>query len=391
MLKSGVYLQLAPVLFGSGTSQQAGKKVKELGIKKVMLVTDEGIKRIGHVDNILKVIRDEGIEVEIWTGVEQDCPDYTVLDGASICREKNIDGIVGVGGGSTLDTAKAIAAVAANDDNVLDDIALYITGQKDYAKSPLKMLLMPTTAGTGAEITFVSVVTSSKHDSKIGLPSPPDYAIVDPKLTLGCPALITAFTGLDAFSHANEALTEKQNTPHSDLLSYEVIRLVTKWLPIAVKDINNLEAREHLSFASNLAGIAFNESGVHVGHSLAHELGHKYNIPHGISCALLTPGVIEFAAMIYPEKAKKIGEIMGATFDSEAPKTIGKAVADEFRKLCREVGIPSFKELKLTREQVVEVGPMAYNSPDPLSSAFDGPVTEKDLVRILEVSYDNYQ
>lgn len=391
MLKSGVYLQLAPVLFGTGTSQQAGEKAKELGMKKIMIVTDKEIERIGHVEKVAKVIRDEGIEVTIWNGVEQDCPDYTVLDGASICREKAIDGIVGVGGGSAIDTAKAIAVVAANGDDVLDDIALYITGQKKYVNPPLKTLLIPTTAGTGSESTFVAVVTSSKHDSKIGLPSPPDYSIVDPKLTLGCPEFITAFTGLDAFSHANEALTEKKNTPHSDLLSYEVIRLVSKWLPIAVKDINNLEARENLAFASNLAGIAFNESGVHVGHSLAHELGHKYNVPHGVNCALLTPAVIEFVAESYPEKTKIIGEIMGVTFESEEPRLIGKAVADAVRKLCKQVQIPSYKELGLTREQVLEVGPIAYNSPDPLCSAFAGSVTQEDVLRILEISYDSYQ
>lgn len=390
MLKSGVYLQLAPVLFGSGTHKQAGEKAKELGMTKAMLVTDEGIERLGHAGKIADSLKEAGLEVVIWNGAVQDCPEDSVKEAAKICRDNGVDGIVGVGGGSVLDTAKAIAAVAPNGDDVLDDIALYITGQKDYANPRLKQLLIPTTSGTGSESTFVSVVTSIKHDGKIGLPSPPDYAIVDPELTLGCPASITAFTGLDAFSHANEALTEKNNTPHSDLLSYEVIRLVTKWLPVAVKDINNLEAKEYLAFASNLAGIAFNESGVHVGHALAHQLGHKYNLPHGISCALLTPAVIEFVAKFYPEKTKKIGEAMGINIETDKPEEIGKIVADAVRDLAKEVKIPTFSELGLTREQVLEVGPLAYHSPDPLCSAFDGPVTLEDVNTILEIAYDNY-
>lgn len=390
MLKSGVYLQLAPVLFGSGTCKQAGEKAKELGMTKVMLVTDEGIEDVGHADKVANSLKEAGVEVVIWNGSKQDCPEDSIKEAAKVGREHGVDGIIGVGGGSVLDTAKAAAAVIPNGDEVLDDIVLYITGQKDYANPRLKLLLIPTTSGTGSESTFVAVVTSKKHDGKIGLPSPPHYAIVDPELTLGCPASLTASTGLDAFSHANEALTEKNNTAHSDLLSYEVIRLVTKWLPVAVKDINNLEAREHLAFASNLAGIAFNESGVHVGHALAHQLGHKYNLPHGVGCALLTPAVIEFVAETYPEKTKKIGEAMGIQVESDKPEEIGKIVADAVRELSREVKIPTFSELGLTREQVMAVGPLAYHSPDPLCSAFDGTVTLEDVNRILEIAYDNY-
>lgn len=331
-----------------------------------MLVTDKGVKEVGHADKVANSLKEAGIEVIIWDGALQDCPEDTVREAAKICRENKVDGIVGVGGGSVLDTAKAVAAVVPNGDDVLDDIALYITGQKQYANPRLKQLLIPTTAGTGSESTFVSVVTSVKNDGKIGLPSPADYAIVDPELTLGCPAYITAYTGLDAFAHANEALTEKKNNPHSDMLAYEAIRLISKWLPVAVNDINNLEARENLAFASNIAGIAFNESGVHLGHALAHQLGHIYHLPHGVSCALLTPAVIEFAAKTYPEKIKKIGEAMGIEVKSEDPEEIGKIVADAVRELVREVKIPTFKELGLTREQVLELAPVAFNWPDPL-------------------------
>jgi len=389
MLKSGIYAQLAPVLFGNGTSRQAGKKAKELGMTKVLLVTDKGVAGAGHAEKVAKVIRDEGIEVEIWEQVETDCPDYTVVAGAAKGREKAVDGIIGLGGGSALDTAKAIAAVIPNGDQVLEEIVLYLSGQKKYAEHPITLMLIPTTAGTGSESTFVSVISSEPMHCKIGLPCPPNYAIVDPELTLSCPAFITAFTGMDAFSHANEALTEAKNTPHSDLLAYEVIRLVTKWLPVAVKDANNMEARENLAFASNLAGIAFNESGVHMGHSTAHALGHMYHIPHGVCCALVTPAIIEFAAKTYPEKMKKIGEIMGVTFGSEAPEAIGKQVGDAVRKLCKEIHIPSFKEQGLTKEQILAAKPMIYQ--EPLCMTFGGTITEQDVVTALETSYDCYQ
>ncbi|OAA88584.1 iron-containing alcohol dehydrogenase [Clostridium ljungdahlii] len=389
MLKSGIYTQLSPVLFGNGTLQQVGKKTKELGMNKILLVTDKKISEIGYAEKVANIIREEDVEVVIWDGVETDCPDYTVAAAAAIGREKAVDGIVGVGGGSTLDSAKAIAAVIPNGDEVLQEIVLYLTGQKNYAVKPLTMLLIPTTSGTGSESTFVSVISSETMQCKIGLPCPPDYAIVDPELTVGCPAFITAFTGMDAFSHANEALTEGKNTSHSDLLAYEAIRLITKWLPIAVKDINNVQARENLALASNFAGIAFNESGVHMGHSTAHALGHMYHISHGICCALVTPAIIEFAAKTYPEKMKKIGEIMGVTFSSEEPEAIGKAVGNAVRKLCKEIQIPSFKEQGFTKEQILAAKPMIYK--EPLCMSFGGTIMEQDVITTLETLYDGYQ
>lgn len=389
MLKSGIYTQLAPVLFGRGTAGQAGKKARELGMTKVLLVTDKGVAELGYPEKVAKAIREEGIEVTIWDGVETDCPDYTVEKAAAIGREKAVDGIVGVGGGSSLDSAKAIAAVIPNGNQVLQEIVLYLTGQKNYAVKPVTLLLMPTTAGTGSESTFVSVISSETYKCKIGLPCPPDYAIVDPELTIGASAFITAFTGMDAFSHANESLTEAKNTPHSDMLAYEAIRIITKWLPVAVKDINNVEAREQLAFASNIAGISFNESGVHMGHSTAHALGHLYHIPHGVCCALVTPAIIEFAARTYPEKMKKIGEIMGVTFKSEKPEDIGKAVGDAVRKLCREIGIPSFREQGFTKEQIMAAKPMIYQ--EPLCTAFGGTITEQDVITVLESLYDDYK
>ncbi|AKL97291.1 alcohol dehydrogenase, class IV [Clostridium aceticum] len=389
MLKSGVYTQLAPILFGNGTSQQAGKKAKDLNMTKVLLVTDKGVLDTGHAEKVVNVLKAEGIDVVMWDGVETDCPDYTVAAAAAIGREKAVDSIIGVGGGSVLDTAKAIAAVIPNGDGVLQEIVLYLTGQKRYAVQPLPLMLIPTTAGTGSESTFVSVVSSETMQCKIGLPCPPNYGIVDPELTVGSPAFITAFAGMDAFSHASEALTEVKNTPHSDLLAYEAIRLISKWLPIAVKDINNLEARENLALASNFAGIAFNESGVHMGHSTAHALGHMYHIPHGICCALVTPPIIEFSAKAYPEKMKKIGEIMGLSFSPETPENIGKIVGNAVRVLCKEIGIPSLKEQGLTKEQVLAAKPMIYQ--EPLCMTFDGTITEQDVITLLETLYDDYQ
>ena len=388
MIKSGIYLQLAPVLFGREALAKAGDVAKELDMSNVLLVTDRKVGKMKHVAKLTKYLTSVGVRVTIWDGVETDTPESTVKEGAATARREYMDGIVGIGGGSVLDTAKAIAVVAANGDAILEEIPAYLSGQKKYNTKPLSALLIPTTAGTGSESTFVAVVTSDRLDCKIGLPCPPAYAIVDPLLTVSMPPFITAFTGMDAFSHACEALTEEKNTHHSDLLSYEAIRLVSRWLPAAVRDGKNLDARDALALAGNYAWIAFNESGVHIGHAVAHALGHAYHIPHGVCCALVTPALIEFVARTYPDKIRRIGEAMCKPVSTSVPAEIGRQVADYVRTLHREVGLFSLKEQGYAKEQILAVTSTVYGS--PLCATYAGTVTEQDVENILMNMYDSH-
>lgn len=389
MLKQGVYCQLAPVLFGSGSRQETGAKAKELGMHKVLVVTDPSIVKLGHEKKILASLAEANIEYVLWPEAIGDCPDTAVRAAAKVAVDNKVDGIVGLGGGSSLDTAKAAAVVAANGEEILEEIPAYLSGQKKYQHQPLKKLLIPTTFGTGSEVTFVCVINDSKLDCKIGLPSSPDYAIVDPELSLGMPAFITAFTGLDAFSHAHESLTEKKSTEHSDLLAYEAMRLVAKWLPVACEDINNLQAREYLALASNYAGIPFSESGTHVAHSIAQAIGHKFHVAHGVACALSLPPAIEFIALQYPEKIKKIGEAIDIEVSSNDPAEIGKIIADWVRGFMKKLGIKSYKEQGLTLEDCLSVEDMVYA--DDLFHCFDGEVSREDLRQMLKDMYETYQ
>ena len=385
MLRPGVYKQIAPVLFGSKMAAQAGKKAKELGVGRLLLVCDEGIRQTGMDSKMEHILKESGLIVTTWYGVQTDCPDGTVEEAVRIIGENHIDGVLGLGGGSVLDTAKVIAAAAANGLEILGEVLEYLSGAKSYAHHPLPLILMPTTAGTGSESTFVAVVTSSALDAKVGLPCAADCAIVDPELTMSVPPFVTAFTGLDALSHANEALAEKKNTPHSDLLAFEVVRLIKTYLPAAVADGSDREAREHLAFASNLAGIAFNESGVHIGHACAHALGHLYHVPHGVCCANLTPAVIELQARAYPEKMKRLGLIMGAKISTDEPGEIGKKAEDAVRAFAKELGIPSLNEQGFTEAQILEALPIVLN--DPLGYAYDGQITEEEIRFILKRAY----
>ena len=387
-LKSGVYLQLAPVLFGSGTIQKLGEKVSELGWKKVMVVSDQGVAKVGHDKKAADVIKAAGVEVLLWPNAQPEVPDYNVLEGAAFARDNKIDGLVGVGGGSSLDCAKCISAVAPNGDEVVEEVILYLTGQKKYAVPPIPQILIPTTAGTGSECTFVAVITHKKINTKIGLPSHSTFNIIDPELTLGTPSHITAACGLDAFSHAAEALTEAKWTPHSDLLAYEAMRIISLNLRKACADPQDLESREWMALASNYAGISFSESGVHMGHSIAHAIGFHYHIPHGVACALVTPPTIEFAAVHYPEKIKGIGTSMGIS-PSGTPQQIGKQVADEVRKLMKDVGIPTVEALKISRDDALALVQYVYG--EPLCSTFAGTVTKEEIDRALASMYDDYK
>lgn len=386
MINTCVYYQLNPVLFGNGTIKYAGEKAREIGISKALVVSDEGVKKAGHVAALEEILRSAGIQYVVWSEAQKDCPDETVKIASEIARNEKVDGVIGLGGGSVLDTAKAIAAVSANDDRVLDDIAEYLMGEKEYEHPPLPLMEIATTSGTGSECTFVSVVSSSSLNCKMGLPVSPDYGIVDPELTLTVPRYVTAFTGMDALAHAVESLTEQKNSPHSDLLAYEAIRLICKYLPEAVKDGNDIEAREYLALASNFAGISFNESGTHIGHSCAHALGHLYHIDHGVCCADLTPGVIQFTAMTFPEKIKNVGRLFGITFSElDSPKVIGEKTAEAAARFGKAIGIKSLRDHGLTKEEVLCVAGVV--NADHLCHCFAGNVTLDDIRGVLEAGY----
>lgn len=382
------YTQLCPVAFGAGAINTTGDIGKELGLKKVLIVTDENVEKRGHSQKVIDSLTAAGIEAVLFNRCEMDAPDYSVQAGADLIRSQKIDGIVGIGGGSVLDTAKGISVLAPNNVSVAE---LLDSARKmaPLENPPMKIILIPTTSGTGSESTIIAVISDTKNHEKIGAMAPPSFAIVDPELTLNMPKEITVYTGMDAFSHACEALTSVQPNPHSDILCYDTIKRITEWLPIAVAEPMNLEARENLALASNSAGIAFNDAMVHLGHAIAHSMGATFHVPHGIACALVTPVLLELTATVYPEKVKKIGQLMGLTIDSSDPQEIGPAVANNLRNFQRKLGVPSLEELNITREQII--GCTDYVSNEGLRFLCPIPATEELITETLGKMYDCYQ
>jgi alcohol dehydrogenase class IV len=339
------------VLFGEGASGQTGEKVRSFGCKKVLCLYDEGIKKAGIVDPIVAQIRDADIEVVSYGGVMPDPPDTMVNECGELARQEKVDGVVGIGGGSTLDTAKGVNLLLSNPGSIQDYF-----GQGIPVNPSKPLILIPTTAGTASEITYVAVISNTKAHVKNGVKGPAtiaNLAIVDPTLTKGLPPHITASTGMDTFAHAVEAYTSKGNNIMSDTLSEKSIKLVAEYLPKAVKNGSDMEARTQMSFACLIAGMAFNDAVPHFGHAFGHTLGAFHHVPHGIGCAIAQPAVVEMVADIMPQKVRRIGEIMGLKLGKDLPSAdMGKQVAEGIIAFTKEIGIPTLKELNITESDL---------------------------------------
>ena len=376
-----VYQQLCPVLFGEGAADALPDKVKELGGGPALIICDAGIRAAGIVDRLADAMRAADIETDIFDEVEADAPDDVIDRTSALFAQKTYAVLVGIGGGSSLDSAKAIAVLAENPGPVSKYFMTWQNGRN------VKLILMPTNSGTGSEVTPMCVIHDTVNNIKTGILRPADYAIVDPALTVSAPPKVTAYTGMDALSHAVEAYTCTAANVHSDLLALECVRLIAGNLKAACEDGKNMAARSALAFASNIAGIAFAESSVHAGHAIAHETGVVLEQPHGLICALVTPVVIEYSAPCFPERMVALANALGVA--DATPENAGAKAADAVRKLARELGIPSLKELGIRREDVVACAAGAVEHIIFIVTA-PKPTGVPEVAELLGQMYDTY-
>ncbi|HEY95029.1 MAG TPA: iron-containing alcohol dehydrogenase [Dehalococcoidia bacterium] len=352
---------MTPALFGEGTSLQTGERLKTLGCKKVLAVYDQGVKQAGITDKIIESIREQEIEVAVFDGVKADPPDTMIDEGAEVGRKAKVDGVVGIGGGSTMDTAKAINLLLNNPGKVKDYMG---TGKE--LKPGKNLILLPTTSGTGSEVTMFAVITDTADENKKkGMAGPlvrATQAIVDPVLTVGMPPSITADTGMDAYAHAVEAIMGNNRNPMSDLLGEQAISLVMKYLPKAVKDGKDMEARMQMSYAAMIAGYSFNDSLTHMGHSLGHTLGSIFHIPHGNACGVAMPEIIEYLAEDVPGPIRLIGKAMGLKIKAAAsPKEVAAQVAKALAAFNQKIGQKTLKELGIKEADLKKVAQSAFD------------------------------
>ncbi|MDG9852637.1 iron-containing alcohol dehydrogenase [Pseudomonas nitroreducens] len=330
----------AQILCESGSAARLGELCRERGAQRVLIVTDPGITRLNMLDGVLPGFATAGVAVDVFDQVVADPPESVVLAAAEQARKMAAQLVVGYGGGSSMDVAKLVALLAhPSASQGLKDI--FGVGNARGPRLPL--IQVPTTAGTGSEVTPIAIVTTGET-TKMGVVSPhllPDLAVLDADLTLGLPPAVTAATGIDAMVHAIEAYTSKlKKNPLSDLLAREALRLLALNLDEAVHNGGNREARQAMLLGACLAGQAFANAPVAAVHALAYPLGGHFHIPHGLSNALVLPEVIRFnapnAAPLYAELAPLL---LGERLRSDADRT--EQFIAELADLSPRSGLPS--------------------------------------------------
>lgn len=380
----GKYAQTCPVHFGRGAIAALGSIVKDLGVTHVLTVSDSGVSATKGYARAVESLRSAGLAVTEFTKVTADPSDTVVNEGGAIARAGKIDGIVAIGGGSPMDAAKGINVLVHND----GPVNAYL-GNPFY-KPGVPLVMVPTTSGTGSENTSVGVITDTANSIKSAVICNATAAVIDPEMTLEVPAQVTANTGMDVLAQAAESLTSKARNPMSTVLAADAVRRVVRWLPVAVRDGANYQAREELAIASNFTGIAFNDALVHLGHAIAHTVGAKFHLTHGTLCALALPEVMKYAATVVPDRVRLVAEAAGITLaEGDNDKAIGEKVAAVFRTLAKSIGIPSLAALGVDRQALIALASAVPK--DACYGFVPRDMTVTEIEAVLAAIYDNHR
>lgn len=338
-------------LMGVGAAKEVGTRIKSLNKTKALIVTDAGLFKFGVADMIAGYIREAGVEVEIFPGAEPNPTDKNVEAGLAAFNSNGCDVIVSLGGGSSHDCAKGIAIVAANGGTIYD-----YEGVDVSAKPAVPMVSVNTTSGTASEITRFCIITDTRRSVKMAIVDKhvtPAISINDPELTVKKPAGLTAATGMDALTHAVEAYVSTAATPITDALALQAIRLVNKSLRAAVANGEDIEAREGMTYAQLLAGMAFNNASLGYVHAIAHQLGGFYNLPHGVCNAILLPVVEKFNLMAKADKFADIAVALGEDVSGLSAIEAGEKALAAIVRLSQDVNIPTgFAQLGVKEEDI---------------------------------------
>lgn len=385
---SRMYDYLVPSVnfMGPGCLKVIGERAKILGGKKVLIVTDKFLRNQenGAVEQTIKYLKEAGLEVAIYDGVEPNPKDTNVADGLKIFKEENCDMIVTVGGGSPHDCGKGIGISATHEGDLYD-----YAGIETLTNALPPIIAVNTTAGTASEVTRHCVITNTKTKVKYVIVSWRNLPLVsfnDPELMVGKPAGLTAATGMDALTHAVEAYVSKDANPVTDASAIQSIKLIANNLRQAVAMGDNIEARTNMAYASLLAGMAFNNGNLGYVHAMAHQLGGLYDMPHGVANAMLLPHVCKYNVISNPQKFADIAEFMGENIDGLSVHEAAEKAIDAMFRLSKDIGIPtSLKEMGIKEEDFEYMAEMALKDGNAFSNPRKG--NEKDIVNIFKSAY----
>jgi alcohol dehydrogenase class IV len=361
------------IIFGTGSIHQLDKILTKLKANNVFLITDSGVQKAGIVDKVVSVLQNDGYNVTVYDETIPEPPVETAMACYEFAKSKmDTDVIIGLGGGSSIDLAKVTALLMAHGGHPNDYF-----GENKVPGPIAPLIAIPTTAGTGSEVTSVSVLTDTDNNLKVGISDNylrPTVALLDPELTVGLPPYVTACTGIDALAHAVEAYTAvdykhvqaqgdilfQGSLPISDSLALQAIELIADNLALAVHQGSNLTARSNMLLASLLAGMAFSNAGTASAHALAYPIGGLVKSPHGEVTGLLLPYVMEFNSSIQIEKMGKIAQAFHVQTDGLSEREAAKAACNAVLQLLNDIGLPTrLSEIGIAESHIPEIAEKA--------------------------------
>jgi alcohol dehydrogenase class IV len=349
--------------FGLGCLKKIGAEAARYG-KRALLVTDPSMQKAGYVSQALEHLKAAGVDASVYDQVTSEPTDKIVEAGLSAYKASSCELVIGLGGGSPIDAAKAIAALATNSGSMPEYM-----GMNKIPNRAAPILAVPTTAGTGSEVTRVIVITDTERDVKMLIISDflmPQAAIVDPMLTLSMPGWVAASTALDALTHAIEAYVSRKAQPLTDTIALEAVRLIGKYLRRGWANPEDLEAKNYIMLASMLGGMAFSNSSVAMVHGMSRPIGACFHVPHGLSNAILLPLVMEYTCVGAPERFAKLAEALGEDVYGLSTMEAARSAVAAVSQLCDDIKIPRAAELKINREDFMRLAPKM--SEDALAS-----------------------
>jgi len=376
------------VITGPGSSAQVAEEVKKLKVKKGLIVTDRVLVNLGLIDGVKQALQQSALPFAVFDGVSTEPVTEFVQDGLRAYRENGCDYVLAVGGGSAIDTAKAIAVMAKNAGSITD-----YQGFDRIPKAGAPVIAIPMTAGTGSEVTPFTIVTDTQRNVKMLISSPflmPEIAIVDSQLTHSMPQSLTAATGIDALTHAIEAYVSRKSQPLADVFCLSAIRLISGNLRRAWSNGTDGEAREKTMLGALQAGIAFSNSSVALVHGMARPIGAYFHVPHGASNAALLSVVTEFSLegslTRYAQIAQAMGEDTTGLDDLQAARLAVKAI----KKLIKDIKVPSLKELGVDKAKLTQLAPRMADDAIASGSPGNNPrlATREEIIELYQRAYE---
>lgn len=370
---------------GTNVLGEAAPLLKKMG-NKAFIVTGRHVAVSNMMKQLTALLDENGIDCVIFDGITGEPTDTMIENGVEMLKSSGCDFIIGIGGGSPLDSAKAIAAMAVNEGSIADYNGKEITGEI------LPLAAIPTTAGTGSEATKFTVITDSEKGIKMLLKGDvfvPKLAIVDSSFTVGAPKSVTSATGLDALTHAVEAYTSRKAFSMTDTLAVSAVKRIMKYLPIAYREPDNALAREQMSIAALEAGICINNSSVTIVHGMSRPIGALFHVPHGMSNAMLLKECLSFAVSGAYEKFANLGRETGVASDSDSDETAAEKFIDSLQNICDVCEIPTLEQYGIDRDEyyskISKMATDAVASGSPANTVKE--VTVDDCIEIYKKLY----